>query len=520
MERLTLPLAQTKAFTSFFLDFVQGHTALTPFYGRPAAIDQFEQQAIDKQNSFPEKQRSLLADVLAKQYHAVEMNDRVRANIEALRHPQTFTITTGHQLNVATGPLYFIFKIITVVKACQQLQQQHPQHKFVPVFWMASEDHDYDEIKSFRLFGKKYTWETTQTGAVGRFNPNALAPFLENVPGDTALFQNAYKKHAKLSDAVRDYINTLFGEYGLVVIDGDDHDLKQVLVPVITTDIFQHTAKQLVEQTNTELQQLGYHPQVFARDINFFHLTNEGRYRIERAGEGFRLVDGGRQFTADELRQLIARAPEQFSPNVILRPLYQEMILPNLAYVGGPAEMVYWLQLKRIFQHHHIPFPILLPRNFGMMVDAPTRRKFEKTGLAWRDLFEDKNYLFNHWTLAHASQQLSVGEELRQVQAVYDKLQTRAAAIDVTLAPFVGAHGQRALHSLHAIEGKLLKAEKRKNAEKLRQIEEVKDKLFPGGSLQERADNILNFLPQHPTLLADLVDVFDPFRQDFYILLV
>jgi bacillithiol biosynthesis cysteine-adding enzyme BshC len=518
MQLDKIALRDTHAFSDFFLDFVEQKKELREFYHRFASVQNLQEQITEKGKSFSTAQRQTLNESLTKQYEGLVISEQVQANLAALKNENTFTITTGHQLNIFTGPLYFIYKIATVVNACRKMKEASPDKNFVPVYWMASEDHDYDEIKYFRLYGKKYTWETDQRGAVGRFSTTGLPQLAKELPGDVSIFIDAYSKGKTLADATRRYVNALFGAYGVVVVDGDDSRLKSSFQSVIREDIFKHTPKKLVEEKNQKLNKLGYSTQVFARDINFFYLADQLRSRIEKKGEEFHVLDSSTRFTANEMEKEITEHPERFSPNVILRPLYQETILPNLAYVGGPAEMIYWLQLKGIFDHSQIPFPILLPRNFGTVAEAPVMRKFGKTGLELKDLFQEKNFLFNHWVLKNTTHNLTLGKELKEVDSLFEDIQKRAVAIDASLGSLVGAEGKRAQHSLEKIEKKLLKAEKRVHAEKLKQIESVKDALFPNGGLQERVDNFLNFYQQDPAFISNVVERFDPFdfRMHFF----
>lgn len=518
MELHKVSFADTNAFSKSFLDYIEGNHQLTKFYNRPPDLTSFREQINDKATSFSQSTRQLLADTLMAQYASLEAPEAVNKNIAALRESTTFTVTTGHQLNIFTGPLYFIYKIVTVINACKQLRQQYPQHTFVPVYWMASEDHDFDEIKYLKLYGKKYTWESAQTGAVGRFNPKELKTLLADVPGAIELFKTAYLKHNTLADAVRYYVNALFGHEGLVVVDGDSRALKSVLAQVMEDDLFRHTAKGLVDTTNAALEALGYKTQVYARDCNFFYLDTNLRARLEREGDAFRVVDTPHTFTADAIRTMIRETPEKLSPNVILRPLYQEMILPNLAYVGGPAEVVYWLQLKEVFGKYNTPFPILMPRNFAMVIDAPAWRKFEKTGIQLTDLFKEKHALFNHIATVFATHTIKLNGEKEAIENYFKTIQQQASAIDSTLGPLVGAEMSRAVKSLEKIESKLLKAEKRFQSDRLRQVEAVKDTLFPGGGLQERTDNFLNFYQQDPQFIQKLVMHFDPFDFRFNVL--
>jgi bacillithiol biosynthesis cysteine-adding enzyme BshC len=518
MQLHKIALADTRSFSSFFLDYISQKESLKNFYHRFPEIQNFKEQIAEKSNSFPQSNRDTLVKTLSKQYEQIKISEQVANNIKSLADPKTFTITTGHQLNIFTGPLYFIYKIVTVINTCKTLKVKYPEYNFVPVYWMASEDHDYDEIKSFRLHGKKYSWETNQPGAVGRFDPKTLSKLIEELPGDVSIFKNAYSKNKTLAAATRSYVNELFGKEGLIIVDADDRDLKSQFTKVIHDDLFEHTSKKLVEEKNQQLESLGYHPQVFARDINFFYLDNGVRNRIEKNGDDFIAVDSELKFSSKEIETLITTEPEKFSPNVILRPLYQEMILPNLAYAGGPAEVVYWLQLKSVFDHFKTPFPILIPRNFAAVMDSPTQKKFEKTGLELKDFFEEKNFLFNHWIAKNSNANLSLGNELKEAEAVFKKVKDHATAIDPTLQQHADAQIKRMIHSLGVIEKKMLRAEKRKQADKLRQAEAVKDFLFPNGSPQERTDNFLNFYQQDPHFIEKLIQCFDPFDFRFNIL--
>jgi bacillithiol synthase len=511
-------LADTRSFSPFFLDYISKKESLKPFYNRYPLLENFADQIAEKTRAFPREHREILVQELEKQYEGLEVSSQIKENISLLKDEKTFTITTGHQLNIFTGPLYFIFKIVTVINTCKKLKEKYPEYNFVPVYWMASEDHDYDEIKYFKLYGKKYTWETNQTGAVGRFNTKGLDVLANELPGDLKIFREAYKKGKTLSSAVRQYTSELFGHEGLIALDADSQAFKTLLRGVIQKDIFESVNKTAVDKTNDALEKLGYKTQVFCREVNFFYLDHGIRNRIEKHDDRFKVIDTEISFNSTELQKLIQEEPEKFSPNVILRPLYQEVILPNLAYVGGPAEVIYWLQLKKAFDNANVSFPILMPRNFGMVVDHEVARKFGKTSLEFKDLFDDKNHIFNHWVLKNTSKDLTVGAERAAVSKIFDQLKEKAFVTDKTLAPFVSAESKRILNSFEKIEQKLLRAEKRLHADKLRQIEHVKDALFPGTGLQERTDNFLNFYLQDSHFIKKLLDTFDPFDFQFNIL--
>ncbi len=311
MQLYKIALEDTRSFSHFFLDYISQKESLRNFYHRFPLVQNFKDQINEKSTSFPQGNREVLSKILNKQYEGIKISEQVAGNIKSLTNSKAFTVTTGHQLNVFTGPLYFIYKIVTVINTCKVLKELYPEYNFVPVYWMASEDHDYDEIKSFRLHGKKYSWETNQTGAVGRFDPITLSKLAGELPGDVSIFKNAYSKSKTLAAATRSFVNELFGKEGLVVVDADERELKSLFAKVIHDDLFRQTSKKLVEEKNQKLEGLGHHPQVFARGINFFYLDNGIRQRIEQHENNFSVVDTPLKFSAKEIEMLISKEPEK-----------------------------------------------------------------------------------------------------------------------------------------------------------------------------------------------------------------
>lgn len=516
MKVETINLAQTSAFSSFFIDYLEDKKELRPFYGLRPEIEHFDQQI--KKKNFSSDKRNVLVKSLRNQYGDLPISQKVNANIDLLQQENTFTVTTGHQLNIFTGPLYFIYKIATAVNACKQLKEHYPEHNFVPVYWMASEDHDFEEISYFNLFGKKYTWESDEKGAVGRFSPAGLLDVLETVPEKIEIFEKAYRENDTLSAAVRQYVNELFGNEGIVVIDGDDHDLKGQFESVLQDDLFNHRANDLVEEASAALSKLGYKTQIFPRAINLFYLGDQMRERIIKEESGYRVNNSEQQFTAESLQQLIKETPEKLSPNVVLRPLYQETILPNLAYIGGPAEVVYWLQLKGMFDHYETPFPILMPRNFALYVNKPAQKKITKFNLTSEDLFKDVKSLKQDFVSKNSDGEVQVDKEKAELKVLFDALVDKASSIDGSLSGFIGAEYNKALKGVENIEKRLKKSEEQKHETALNQLEALKQKLFPGNGLQERHDNFLNFYLNNPNFIEDLIDNLDPFDYSFFLL--
>ncbi|MGK7389637.1 MAG: bacillithiol biosynthesis cysteine-adding enzyme BshC [Candidatus Cyclobacteriaceae bacterium M2_1C_046] len=514
MDCQKIAFEKTNRFSSFFLDYINKSEKVKPYFDLYPDPKNFQKQ-IDHKKDFPH--REVLVNTLKSQYKDLDADPLLTQNIDLLGSPKTYTVTTGHQLNIFTGPLYFIYKIVTVINACRKLKETYPNYHFVPVYWMATEDHDFDEIQYFRLGGKKFIWETDQKGAVGRFDPSSIKALLKDIPGVPDFFKEAYSQKT-LAEAVRYYVNHLFGSEGLVVIDADHKAFKKLFTDVIKDDLSQHSAKKKATEQMDVLSKQGYETSIFPRDINFFYLDQQLRERIEKAGEIYKVVDTDISFSEKEILQLIEEHPEKFSPNVILRPLYQEAILPNLAYVGGPAEVVYWLPLKPVFEHFDIPFPMVMPRNFAMVIPHHIQNKIDKTGLMTEELFEGPETLYKKSVKKFTVKEIELNGQITRFEELFNSIKQQALAIDPTLGPHVEAQKEKTKKRLENMEKKFIRAEKRNQSDKLRQVEAVLEFLFPNQSLQERTDNFLNFYLENPDFIKDLINCFDPFDYRFHIL--
>lgn len=516
MKHQKITLEDTGKFSGLFVDYITQKENLQPFYNAFPTIENFGE--VIRQRNFPKERRIVLQKVLQQQYASLNNTPAVEQNLHALGYNNVYTVTTGHQLNIFTGPLYFIYKIITTINLAKRLKEAYPDDHFIPVYWMASEDHDFEEISYFHLFGKKYQWETEQTGAVGRFRPESLSAVLGSLPESVELFEKAYLDFETLANAVRFYINELFGKDGLLVIDADNRELKALFTDVITDDIEKHTANQKAEQTSEELKKLGYTTQIFPREINFFYLNNGTRERIVKEGDQYKVLNTDKAFSREELLQLIAKTPEVFSPNVVMRPLYQEYILPNIAYIGGPAEVAYWLQLKGVFDHYEVPLPVVMPRNFALYINSAQQKKLEKLHFEAMDLFKSTQELKAIQLKSATENDYELHEEKEKLANLFEQISQKAAQVDKSLSGFIAATEAKVLKELENVEKRLKKAEERNHETTISQIGSLKEKLFPNGSLQERHDNFLNFYLNDPMFMEKLKNVFDPL--DFHFLLL
>lgn len=507
-----IPLASTGAFPKLLLDYLQKDTSLETFYNVYPDLAGFK-TLIENRKFTPEK-RLVLVNELKEQYKNFENPPQ----IEILADDKTFVVTTGHQLNIFTGPLYIPYKIVTIINLAKRLKETYPAYNFVPVYWMATEDHDLEEIQSFRLFDKKHTWDTPQKGAVGRMRTEDLSQMAANFGKTAQVFQKAYESSSNLGDAVRIYMHELFGNYDLITIDADTRGFKKEFRAVIEDDLLNHNAFQKAN-TNTEaIAKLGYKTPISAREINFFYLADGLRERIEKVEDRYQVVDTDISFSEREILDLIENKPEHFSPNVVLRPLYEEVILPNLAYIGGPSEVPYWLQLKGVFDHYGIDFPALIPRNFALILSKSNQNLQQKIGLTDKDLFLTEHEQQQYWVRQNSQKPIVLEEQKEKIKSIFEDLKELAASIDPTLENTSEAFETKTIKLIDKLEKKLTRAEKRNYSDTMQQISRLKANLFPGGGLQERKDNLIEFMATNPNFIQDLVETFDPLSFKFNIL--
>ncbi|MFT4543576.1 MAG: bacillithiol biosynthesis cysteine-adding enzyme BshC [Bacteroidia bacterium] len=525
MDVTRIPLKHTGRFNRLILDYVSKDEKLNDYYSLSHELNNYKRQ-IEKRAHFPVK-RELLADSLLSQYQPIGgAKDSVLSSIESLRNQNTFTVTTGHQLNIFTGPLYFVYKILHTIKLAEELRTAYPENQFVPIYWMNSEDHDIEEVGQFNLFGKKYVWETEQTGATGRMSPESLNDFCnqlkevfsgnEETLEMVEIFKTAYAKFDNLATATRYFSNALFGKRGLVIIDSDDAELKQSFEAYFKKDILESKPFELVRKSNIELDSAGYHSQVNPREINTFYLSEGIRNRIVRTETEFQVLHTEIRFTEAELISELGSNPERFSPNVVLRPLFQEYILPNLTYVGGGGELSYWLQYKNYFAEMNVSFPMLALRNHFLLMDSAVGKRMDEMKLLPEDLFHTVDELIKEHLLEITDADVSIEAELKVLGQFYAQLKEKAEGIDASLVSSLEAEHRKAVKGVEQWKGKFSRSLKKKNEVSVNRIEKLHKTLFPNGYLQERHDNFLAFYSKTGSQFFDSVyEGTDPFSTSF-----
>lgn len=495
MQKLSIPRGDSGWFSEQHLRLVYDQNSFSKYITEPFSKDALVRQIERKSAQFGAESRDNLKKALEAQYNGHEVSDVVAKNIASLALENTFTITTGHQLSLFTGPLYFVIKILHVVKMCEELNQEHSDYNFVPVYWMATEDHDFEEIQSCSIFNNKITWESDQKGPVGLFDLDGLEEvkaqlhelFKNNSEGEVHRFIDALNG-SNYADAMRNLVNALFGDRGVLIVDGDDPILKAAFEPILRKELESSFAAPQVNAVTTELLKDGGKDQVMAREINLFYNDKGIRSRIQRGSDGL-FADG---VGALDLESLLSTS-QKVSPNVILRPLYQEFVLPNLTYVGGGGEISYWLQLKGVFDAAEVVYPLIQVRNSVVWIDRGTKGKLDKLGAQPTDVFKNEDVWKKEYVQANAGDDLDMSGIDAALSSLKSELSQVILGIDSNKEQFLKAELSRIEKQVDGMKDKAVKFSKGQHDQAMKAIEFVKSRINPNGGLQERSVNFFQF---------------------------
>jgi bacillithiol synthase len=523
MEPHRLPYERTFRFAPLVLDHLAQDPLVARWSTHPPSREGLLQSA--QQRSFDPSSRQVLVKVLRAQYAGLEPVPEVLRSLDELEQEDCLTITTGHQLCLFTGPLYVPLKILNVVRLARELRDARAGGgAVVPVFWMATEDHDRPEIDHAWVNGQLVKWPGSIAGAVGRLPLTGMDAVVQEVgralgPGTQAdelrlLIAHCYSEGRSLADATRRFVHALFGRYGVLCLDADDAALKRLFLPVMREEIEKGSVQHAVEKGNAAMAQR-YAVQAHAREVNLFHLLPGARTRITRDPDGFRIGDGASRSLPDLLAELEAH-PERFSPNVLMRPLYQECILPNAAYVGGGGELAYWLQLKPLFDHFGIPLPALVLRSSVALMPHKEFVRMVDLGLAVGDLFLPREEICRKVAVEKAGFNTSLEAERERLKELLATISERAEAIDATLGASAAGAASRADKVLVQLEKRFVRVAKAKCDRDLARLDQVLEALFPAGTLQERKVNFMSFAT--PGLFDTLLKELDPLSPEFTVL--
>ena len=497
----------TGLFSALINDYIETKGTAQSFVNYAATKEGYK-KAIEQRASFPTN-RKVLVEVLQNQYTQLakdvnSLNNKeafklVNDNVSLLLKENTFTVTTAHQPNIFTGPLYFFYKILHTIQLAAELKKQFPQHNFVPVYYMGSEDADLQEVGSYNLAGEAYQWNTKQKGAIGRMKvDDELIKLLQNLEGywlvqpagkeALEVLKQAYQKGKTISEATLALVHAFFGKYGLVVLQPDDTKLKSLFIEVMEKELRTGFSQKAIQPTKEKLAST-YHVQSDGRDLNLFYLKENTRARIDKQGASYIVVDANISFTEEEIVKELHAHPDRFSPNVILRGVYQETILPGITFIGGGGELAYWMELKNVFNEVKVHYPILQLRNSFMFMNEKQTAHWNSLGFSLEDLFKPMLELELDYVKNQTKENLALTNHIASLNDLYASIQQDVIKIDTSLGDHTKNLSVQAQKKLALLEKKMIRAEKRKQQTSIDRIKAIKGSLFPKNSLQERVEN-------------------------------
>jgi len=476
-----------------------------------APTDQGLHQAIRDRSGHP-IDRALLVEVLRDQYDSLDDTDLQIQAIKALESDDSRTVITAHQPSLALGPLYYVYKILSAIKLARKLSESS-ENTIVPVFVIGGEDHDFEEIQSVHLFSKSVSWTPDERGGpVGRMSTQGLAEVkseLSEILGDKEndkrlldIF-SAWEKHDRYGESVHDIVHALFGSYGLLVLRMDDARLKRAFAPIMWKELTERPSHDLVRETQDKIKELGFSDQAFPREINLFYLQDGRRDRIEYVDGSYTVVDTSLRWSEADLRAELESHPESFSPNVVMRPLYQESILPNIAYVGGGGELAYWNERWAQFKHFGVFFPVMVRRDSFLQVTSRTAEDLEALGLTVPELYGDIDNVIAAFIDKDKPDAYDLPDAEAHMAQVYDDIIKRISQVDPSLGKSVTADKVKAIKSIENLKKKLNRSYKNQQEVKVRKINKIRDQIYPEQKLQERYESFIPYYLRYGTDFFD-----------------
>ena len=512
-----------------FLDYLEDPGALRRYY--PAAVQFHHElaQRVPEVLAAYEVNRSSVCDALESMNRRWQAPPETLKNIELLRDEDCIAVVSGQQAGLFTGPLYTIYKALSAVKLAGCLRQRNT--KAVPVFWIASEDHDFAEVAAAEFISRdcqlkrvevRENWhkEGQPVGQVVLDNSIGdvidqlfeLLPASEFASDVKSLVRQAWEPGRGFVEGFARMMTALLGEYGLIFLDPLDANLKQLAAPLYSSAA--HKAYEIataVEQRSRELEEAGYHAQVMASANSFplfFHDENGSRRAVARTPQGtYKAKEADEEYSAEELAELAAKHPERFSPNVTLRAVVQDYLLPTIAYLGGSSEIAYFAQTAEVYRVLGRPSTPILPRSSLTMIERHAGRVLERYDLSMVDFFEGIDPVIKRVVEEHlgANTAKLFAKSEENINDELDRLRRELESVDPTLAGALETGRKKINYQLEGLRSRFVRAQMSRDEAAHRQLQRVFEQLYPNKELQERHINITSLLARHGTYVIEWI---------------
>ena len=505
---------------NLFLDYLYEYENVRNFYRYDFRNKENYLKIFKSISEKPRESATHISSILNEQYSSSDSSELTKKNIELLSDSKTMAIVTGQQLGILGGPLYTFYKIITTIKLSRYLSERYDDYNFIPVFWLEGDDHDFNEIRSIKLpddiskiqtisYGKPIDEEDVkQSVGLLQFD-DSINMFIENLGKHLreteftkSLFMqihNIYKPGKSFKDAFFELVHSVFDKYGLVVLNPLDDKVKKLLKPVFKKEILdfrEHTEK--LVYVSATLEDI-YHAQVKVKPVNLFLRVEDGRYSIEPTDNGFKLKRKRKSFSQEELLDILENEPQRFSPNVLLRPICQDYLIPTAFYVGGPSEVSYFAQILPLYEFYNLIPPVIYPRSSATIVEKNIGGILDKHSIDVADIFIDTENVKRK--ILNAVSENSIDEVFNnianQIELSFDQLKEKLFDLDKTVADSSNRYRDKIFNSINELKSKVEKAHQKKHEVTLRQIDRAAGNLFPNNNLQEREFNFIYFVNKY-----------------------
>lgn len=506
--------------SDLFLDFINDFEKVKDYYKidfrDKKSYPDFFNKICERDN--PNKER--LVKIIKDQYTSFNQSEKTLQNINLLGEDKTIAVFTGQQVGILGGPIYTIYKLFTAIKLCEELKDEFPEYNFVPVFWMAGDDHDFDEISSLNLVSKEndITKLTYSDGHPPEFNrgsvgtltfENSIQEFKQLVKDNLRetefseslfkLIDNVISTELTLNSSFFNLIYQIFDDTGLIIFNPQDKEVKRLLQPIFSKELVdykKHTKDLLLVSADLDDT---YHAQVKIKPINLFLSDETGRHLIEPVENEYRLKGKRKRITEEEILDIVEKEPERFSANVLLRPICEDYIFPTGFYIGGPGEISYYAQAISLYKHYGLQHPIVFPRASATIVEGNIGKILIKYNLSTKDFLQDP-YVLKEKVVSSLSEhnlEDNFNQTSEKITEALESLTSLLNKVDNNLSSVAESSKSKISHQLDVLKNKSLKAQENKFDSALRQISKAQNLIYPNNNLQERELTILNFVNKY-----------------------
>ena len=515
--KMNIDFSQIPGMSQLFVDYVNNFEKVKNYYETNFRDENTYEEIFSKISN---ENGPKLYDIIKNQYKNQKFSEKTKSNIELIKNENTIAVITGQQLGLMGGPLYTIYKIFTAVKLSEYLNEKFKNYNFIPVFWMAGDDHDFEEISNVKLLNNENEIQTIlyneeiqkeeNLGSVGSLKfTEALIEFKQKIFSflrDTE-FRSELNNFADevldsnltIAESFFKFTFKIFDETGLIIFNPQDKEVKKLLVPIFKKELNNfklHTKDILL--TSVDLDE-NYHSQVKVKPINLFLSDETGRHLIEPADDEFRLKGKRKKITLAEIFNLLDEKPECFSPNVLLRPICEDFLFPTGFYVAGPGEVNYYAQVVPLYKHFNIQHPFVFPRASATIIESNIAKILMKYNLSTQQFFGDfekmkettlNSISDNNVEQIFANCSANITNELNQLSNLLE-------SIDKTLIDPTKNTNDKILNQLEILKTKALKLQETKYDATIRQLKKARNSIYPNDNLQERELGILNFINKY-----------------------